>query len=303
MLTIPSGSEKIGQSREWFWRGWRVHYSFERPDNYEDRNRPPLLLIHGFGAGIGHWRHNIATLAQSQPVYAVDLLGFGKSGKVFTEYQISLWQAQVYDFWRTFIGSPVVLVGNSLGSLVSLTVAARHPEAVAGLIMINLPDVGDRSKQIPPLIFPFLRSLETLVANSFLVRPLFYFLRRPQTIRRITNLAYFDRTAVDDELIEILSTPPHDMDADRAFLALVRSANMNGFSPSIKELLGELTIPILLIWGKEDRFIPFRLAAKITLLSPQMQLIALDKAGHCPHDEYPELINSLLLDWLKQNHF
>jgi len=296
-------TEKIGNSREWYWRGWRIRYSFARPNNYRDLEKPPLLLIHGFGAAIGHWRHNILKLAESQPVYALDLLGFGNSGKVFTQYSISLWEAQVYDFWRTFIGSPVVLIGNSLGSLVSLTIAARHPEAVAGLIMLNIPDVGDRRKMIPPLIFPLLRTLENLVANSLILRPLFYFLRRPQTIQRIINLAYFNPTAINAELIEILSTPPYDLDADRAFLALVRSAGSPNFSPPVRELIAHLTLPILLIWGKEDKIIPFRLASKILQSAPQIQFIALDKTGHCPHDEYPDLLNSLLQDWLREQGF
>ncbi len=299
MVEVRQWQEKIGQSRDWFWRGWRVSYSFDRPDNYQDKRCPPLLLIHGFGAAIGHWRNNIPSLAKNRPVYAIDLLGFGASQKVFTSYQVSLWQAQVYDFWRTFINCPVVLVGNSLGSLVSLSVAARHPEVVGRLIMLNIPDVGDRSKQIPPLLFPLLRSLENLVANSFLLRPLFYFLRSPKIIQRLTSLAYSNPNKVTDELIEIFSTPPQDQDADLAFLALVRSARTSDFSPSIKELLSYVTSPILLIWGKEDRIIPFRLASRIAKLAPQIEFVPLDRIGHCPQDECPELINHLILQWLE----
>lgn len=299
---LEQGREKIGQSRYWIWRGWQVRYSFDRPDNYHLNEKPPLLLIHGFGAAIGHWRNNIPILAKNQPVYAIDLLGFGASAKVFTSYQVSLWQAQVYDFWCTFIGCPVVLVGNSLGSLISLCVAARHTEAVAGLIMLNIPDIADRSKQISPLLFPILRSLESLVANSFLLRPLFYYLRRPKVIKRLTSLAYSKSFTVSDELIEILSTPTQDLDAARAFLALVRSTGGAGFSPSLNSLLAHLTLPIFLIWGKEDRIIPFRLAERIANLAPQIEFMPLDKIGHCPQDECPELINHLILQWL-EHHF
>lgn len=84
------------------------------------KKHPPLILLHGFGASIEQWRHNISVLSQQHRVYALDLLGFGASRKAYTQYGVNLWREQIYDFWRTFIGVPAILVGNSLGSLVAL---------------------------------------------------------------------------------------------------------------------------------------------------------------------------------------
>ena len=59
-------------------------------------------------------------------VYALDMLGFGASEKASANYSIELWVEQVYDFWKAFIRQPVVLVGNSNGSLISLS-RRRYP--------------------------------------------------------------------------------------------------------------------------------------------------------------------------------
>jgi pimeloyl-ACP methyl ester carboxylesterase len=127
----------VGNQRDWIWRGWLTRYTYQR-ESQGAVDRPPLLLIHGFGAGIGHWRYNIPELSQHTSVYGLDLLGFGASEKAVAPYQISLWAEQVHDFWKAFIGQPMVLVGNSLGSSVCLAVAATYPEMVAVQFQLDL---------------------------------------------------------------------------------------------------------------------------------------------------------------------
>ena len=117
--------KKIGSQRDWVWRGWQTRYTYVRcQSNYETREgqnlqHPPILLLHGFGASIGHWRQNINVLSQKHTVYALDLLGFGASEKAIANYNTSFWVEQVYEFWQAFIQVPVILVGNSIGSLIS----------------------------------------------------------------------------------------------------------------------------------------------------------------------------------------
>ncbi len=289
---------RVGHQREWIWRGWSIRYSFYPHSSHQ----PPLILLHGFGAAIEHWRKNIPVLGEYTTIYALDFLGFGGSRKADTPYTINLWVEQVYDFWRRFIGQPVVLVGNSLGSLVGLTLAASYPEMVKGLVMLSLPDVASRQEMLPKPIEPLVRQMENLVANSGLLSFLFYFLRRPAVIRRWAAIAYRDETLIDEELIEIIANPPQETEANRAFCALFRSVIRPNFAQSAKELLPKLTIPMLLLWGKQDRMVPAFLAPQFAQLNPRLKLIELDEVGHCLHDECPERFNPLLLTWLKA-HF
>ena len=169
MSQQPPWEKRIGRQRQWIWRGWTIRYTFLPCETTQNKDtKPPLLFIHGFGAAVEHWRHNLPILRQQYRVYALDLLGFGQSSKAATDYTAYLWAEQIYDFWRTFIGQPVILVGNSIGSLVGLTAAYQYPEMVAGLVMLSLPDVSLRQEAIPRGLRPLVNTIESLFAPPLL---------------------------------------------------------------------------------------------------------------------------------------
>ncbi|CAI5955865.1 unnamed protein product, partial [Closterium sp. NIES-64] len=106
------------RSHSWMWRGHRIHYAVAGCGK-------PVILVHGFGGSAGHFRNLIAHLADHHKVYAVDLLGFGDSDKPGgIEYGPELWADIINDFMLEFTDEPAVLIGNSIGSLTSLTAAA-----------------------------------------------------------------------------------------------------------------------------------------------------------------------------------
>ena len=296
----PGWVKKIGQQRYWVWRGWRIRYAFlSSALKQSQTSNPPLILLHGFGAAIEHWRHNMPILAEDYRVYALDLLGFGGSQKAATDYSVYLWVEQLHDFWQLFIGQPVVLVGNSIGSLVCLTAAIKYPEMVAGIVMLSLPDVSIRQEMIPKFFRPIVNTIEGLFTPPLLLKTLFTILRRPQIIRPWVGIAYYDQSAITDELVEIIAIPPQDKGAARAFCLLFEGVKKPEFAPSAKAILPNLDIPILLVWGRQDRMVPFSLAVQFSQLNPQIKFIDLDQVGHCPHDECPETFNQILLDWLR----
>ena len=304
MTTKQSWQERIGNQRDWVWRGWQTRYSYLRARQKLDGEQSlPIILIHGFGASIEHWRHNLPVISQHHTVYALDLLGFGASRKADTEYSAALWTEQVHDFWQTFIGVPVILVGNSIGSLVCLNVTAVYPEMVKGLVMLSLPDVSVREDVLPPLVRPIVTAIENLFASPLLIKNLLKLVRRPNVIRKWAGIAYPNQEAITDELVEILSSPAYDDGAEQTLLRLSRCVRKASFAKSVRDLLPPITIPMLLIWGLQDRMIPPSQARAIAELNTNLKLIELENAGHCPHDEYPEQFNSLLLDWLKSTPF
>ncbi|MEL6786894.1 MAG: alpha/beta fold hydrolase [Cyanobacteria bacterium J06607_15] len=299
MTTLPPWHERIGNQRDWVWRGWQTRYSYLRARKRLDSDLPPLILIHGFGASIEHWRNNIPTIAQDRTVYALDLLGFGASRKADTDYSAALWTEQVHDFWQTFIGVRAILVGNSIGSLVCLNATATYPEMVEGLVMLSLPDVSVREDMLPPLISPVVTAIENLFASPLLIKNLLKFVRRPKIIRKWAGVAYPNQAAVTDELVEILSSPAYDQGSGQTLYRLARSVRKASFAESVRDLLPQITVPMLLVWGLKDKMIPPQQAQAIATLNPLIKLIELEDIGHCPHDENPAQFNSLLLDWLQ----
>ena len=295
---------RIGNQRDWVWRGWQTRFTFMRAKRSNTTNTP-IILIHGFGAAIEHWRKNIPILSENHTVYAIDLLGFGASRKANTDYSINLWVEQVHDFWQTFIGTPAVLIGNSIGSLIALTAAATYPEMAKGLTMLSLLDLSSQQEIIPKWVQPIERTFKAIVASSPLIPVIFQLLRRKGTISNWVKLAYCDRAAITEELVEILAIPPQDEGATRAFSRLFIGATQSSFALPAKVLLPKLKIPTLLLWGTQDRVIPPRLgkiniAEKLACFNPQIDLIELDRAGHCLHDECPDRFNPIILDWLEK---
>ena len=297
-MNIP-WQRRIGHQRDFIWRGWQTRYSYIKAQQLKSSDLP-LVLIHGFGASIEHWRKNIPYLSQQQSVYAIDLLGFGASVKAHTRYTVDLWVEQIHDLWQAVIDQPVILIGNSLGSLVGMSLAGKYPEMVEGLVMLSLPDVSLRQEMLPKAIAPLVTTLENVVASPPLIKNLLKFLRKPEIIKRWAKVAYEDETAIDDELVQILSRPAYDEGAARTFYRLFQGVRQSSFAKPAKEVLPKLEIPILLVWGEQDKMVPGTLATIFAQMSDRIELVQLPNMGHCPHDENPEVFNQILTEWLER---
>ncbi|CDM96602.1 MAG: alpha/beta fold hydrolase [Limnospira sp. PMC 1291.21] len=314
-MDLPDLHKQMGFQRDWIWRGWRVRYTFLRWQHPKEAKSPifevqdplgsnspvPLIFLHGFGASIGHWRHNLSVFSHSHPVYALDLLGFGGSEKAIAPYNVSLWTELVHDFWQTFIRRPTIWVGNSIGSLIALATVAQYPKTAKGLVMLSLPDPAAQADLLPGWMVPPVELIQSLVASPIILRPIFYLVRQPSVISRWVKLAYHNPDAVTEELIHILSTPPQERGAARAFTILFRIMGSSKLGPAVRSLFPQVQVPILLLWGKQDRLIPLKLAKPHLYLkyNPHIKLVELEGAGHCPHDECPERVNREIFDWIK----
>jgi pimeloyl-ACP methyl ester carboxylesterase len=290
-ITVP----RLGHQRVWYWRGWRVRYSFLLPDDPAAQQRTPILLLHGFGASLNQWRDNLVPLSQQRPVYTLDFLGFGLSEKAAASYGTGLWSAQVFDFWQTFIGQPVVLMGHSLGALVGLVSAIGHPEMVERLVMLTLP--AARQELVSGWVDALSRRVESVFSTPLLMRPLFWFVRRPKFLKQVLQSIYLDPARVDEELIAHFASPPTERGAARTLCYLVRSRTAADFSPSTQELVAALSVPTLLIWGEKDRVVSPAWAKKLEPLNPLLTYRAIADAGHCVFDEQPDAVNQLVLAW------
>ncbi len=290
--------QKVGNRRDWVWRGWQTRYTYQRCQGSEPETLAPVLLLHGFGASIGHWQHNLEFLATHHTVYGLDLVGWGGSRKPNINYTIDLWVDQVYDFWRTFVGRPIILVGNSIGSLVALVAAARHPELAVSIIMVSLPDLSAEQELIPQPLQPLVNGIKRAILNPPLLHTLFKFVSRPQVARKWAQIAYANPDRVTDELVDLFIAPAREREAPAAFVKIMQGMTSSNFSPNIRKLLPGMEIPMLLIWGCEDRMIPPGTAKILVTLNPRLELVNLKAAGHCAHDELPEEVNQLIRTWL-----
>jgi len=279
----------------WTWRGHQIAYTVQGTGQ-------PLVLIHGFGASLGHWRKNIPVLAQAgYRVYALDLLGFGDSDQPSLAYSLELWQELLQDFWQAFIQTPTIYVGNSIGGLLTLMMLANHPTtAQAGAVLNCAGGLNHRPEELrPPL--SWVMEIFTGLVSSPQFGPLVYNqVRRRQNIRRSLQQVYRDRSAVTEELVEMIYAPAARPTAQPVFASILTAPA----GPQPSQLLSTITQPLLVIWGEDDPWTPIQGAAIYRQLSqngdrnPPVTFHSIANTGHCPHDERPELVNPLLLDWL-----
>ncbi|MEN9214779.1 MAG: alpha/beta fold hydrolase [Gloeomargarita sp. DG02_3_bins_56] len=281
------------------WRGYRIGYQ----EAGAGAAGQPVVLVHGFGATSGHWRQNWPVLGQHHPVFALDLLGFGASDKptpgAEIRYTFATWGALVADFLREVVGRPAAVVGNSIGGIVALQAAVLAPDLVlrVGLLNPSLRLLHVRKRQALPWVRRWgAPVLQNLLGWEPFGRWFFHRLARPPVIRRILREAYARPAAVTDELVQMLYRPSQDPGAAGVFLAFVRYSD----GPLLEDLLPQMTCPVLMVWGEQDPWEPLALGRELARQFPQVtQFVPLPGVGHCPQDEAPELVNPLLLAWLR----
>ncbi len=277
-------------------------------------SNPPILLIHGFGANVNHFRYNFPALVDAgYCVYAVDLLGFGGSDKPKDEeYCIEMW----VDLLTTFIqhqsvenhndkDTKWVVAGNSIGGLCSLGVAAELQSQIRGITLFNCAGgmTGFRYEELPFLLKPILYFIQKVVLAPDGYGGKFFadFKTRENVESILKNQGvYGDTKNVDEELLEILLGPSDDDGAKEVFLKVFGGPA----GPTPESLLPQIDAPILALWGSDDPWTPVDKG-----LHPGNQmgnyakggfdLQVLDGAGHCPHDECPEEVHQKMLPWLE----
>ncbi|PSB04606.1 alpha/beta fold hydrolase [Merismopedia glauca] len=300
MVSPPVISSQPLPGTYWQWQGESIYYVKGGNPN---SSCPPLLLVHGFGASTDHWRKNISGLASEFEVYAIDLLGFGRSAKPKRQYSGDLWREQIHDFITQVIKKPVILAGNSLGGYVSLGVAAQHPESASGLILLNSAGPFTDLVSSSPALEP--NGLQKLLGNGvkwiwqqplakFLI---FQYVSQPWVIRQTLEKVYLDKSAVTEQLIEEIRRPACDVGALDVFSSVFSTPQ----GEKVDVLLSQLNCPLLLLWGEGDPWINAKnRSVQFRQHYPQLTEYFL-QAGHCPHDEVPDRVNDLIGEWVKAN--
>ena len=272
------------------------------------RDQPALVLLHGFGAASGHWRHNAAALAEAGwCVYAIDLVGFGASSQPahrrHRPLDNRLWARQVQGFLEQVVQGPAVLVGNSLGSLVAVTCAVFFPQWVLGVVAAPLPD--------PTLLMPMGRRrrpwrrrlqrwLVVVLCRLLPLELLVPLIARTPLLDLGLRSAYSTPTALDRELRRLVAKPALRPQAPQALRAMSIGMALRPRAATAAPLLQRMRQPLLVLWGSQDRLVPVAISQRLGQHKPDLELQLLPQLGHCPHDERPGLFNRALLQWLQR---
>ncbi|KAM3259227.1 hypothetical protein ACQJBY_050792 [Aegilops geniculata] len=271
----------------WRWKGYLIQYTSV---GYEG---PAVLLVHGFGASLQHFRDNISNIAdKGHRVWAITLLGFGKSEKPNVDYSELLWSELLRDFIVDVVREPVHLVGNSIGGYICAIAAGLWPSLANSLVLLN-----SAGSVVPNYSFiPLSKEGRTSWLSRLQARLLLLFLR--SRAGGILKGYYPTRTErVDKPLVDEIIRASYDPGATTVIESIF---NFN-LSIPLNFLFDSFGGNILVIQGIKDPLI--KSESFISMLREHCRKVQIRElnAGHAPHDEVPDEVNSLLSEWMKTN--
>jgi pimeloyl-ACP methyl ester carboxylesterase len=302
VLTAPSQPVATagidwGRHGTWIWQGLACHWRV-----LGDAGHPPLLLLHGFGAGSGHWRHVAGPLAEAGwCVFGLDLIGFGASDQPALRLDNRLWARQAQGFLEQVVQAPAVVVGHSLGSLVAITCSVFFPAWVRAVAAAPLPD--------PTLLMPvplrrprwrrrLLRLVVIVLCRLLPMELLVPLIARTPLLDLGIQSAYNQPVIGDTELRRLIAHPARRPTAAWALRGMSIGMALRPRAATAAALLRRMQQPLLVLWGDADRLVPIEVAGELPGHKPDLEMAHLRGVGHCPHDEAPESFLAHLLAWL-----
>jgi len=248
---------------------------------------PPVILIHGLFVDHTSWDLVMPELAQSFRVVALDLPGFGQSEKPPQSrfrYDIDAFAEAIADLYAGLELGPAALVGHALGGAIALTLAARHPELVSRLALIDSLCYESSSGRYGDLArLPFIGSL---ALKQLWGRRLFRHHFQDTVFGPTSNVP----PARIDRYYEAFNAPA----ARGSALATLRS------TVDTRGVVAQTTriqAPTLVIWGRHDRIWPASFGQRLSREIRHAGFELLD-AGHSPHEERPAEIVRILRRFL-----
>jgi pimeloyl-ACP methyl ester carboxylesterase len=249
--------------------------------------RTPVVLVHGFGANNWCWRFTIAELARRRAVYAPDLPGFGLSDKPEGfDYTLSGYARFIGSFMDEMGICRAILVGNSMGGGVAVEAALLVPGRVEKLVLIDslgYHKTGFHAYRLFGL--PLVRDLIMAVASPFMLRLL------------LAARVYHDPARVDKELAHRFSLAYRTKNGRRAPLWVWRGLSPSPTIPRAR--IGAVGVPTLVIWGRHDKILPVRHARLFARDITGSRVEIIPDAGHVPHEERPDAVNRLIVDFIE----
>jgi 4,5:9,10-diseco-3-hydroxy-5,9,17-trioxoandrosta-1(10),2-diene-4-oate hydrolase len=250
----------------------------------------PLLLIHGVGGSSLTFSANVEELAHRFRVYALDLPGHGRSEKPEVSYAVEEAVPYIAAFIEEVCGGPAALVGVSAGGLMCALTAAAHPHLVTHLVLVSSAGLGrDVDWGLRLLSLPMLRPwLENARHDPAAVR---------LSLRRVLH----NPALITDELVAAVCEERGQPGAGRATHAALRN-NLGIFGVRRwrrhLKAMRRVVAPVMIIWGKQDRFIPVRHAHRAVRWFAGSTVHVLDRCGHWPPFEHPREFNRLVREFV-----
>ncbi|NTW53415.1 MAG: alpha/beta hydrolase [Chlorobaculum sp.] len=254
---------------------------------------PVMLLLHGISSSLDYFGPSIPLLARSFRVLGLDLLGFGESDKPRTmPYSLHLYASLIHEFLRktgAADGGKVYATGHSMGGKYLLATALLYPGSFTRMVLSNTDGF---------IILPSFARALSLPGVRHLLKPL---VTGERVAAKMLDVAIHNRQAVDGHTWRKVLDIARARDAFETVMSLNRHMfKLDLQRTGLRARLGELTQPVLIIWGEQDRYISPKIAHIVQQELPNAKLLFFRECGHSPMLEYPERFSTAITEFVQQ---
>jgi pimeloyl-ACP methyl ester carboxylesterase len=262
-----------------------------------------FVCVHGLGGWALDWQVLAPPLTDCGRVLALDLPGFGDSPLAARSAAVSAQQELLDRYLEAETTEPVVLIGNSMGGMISLLQAISRPASVSRMVLLSpvLPASPRRMPHpaiaaqfaayaMPQLGEWFMRARRELLDPRALVDGSLAFMSaHPE---RIPSYVYQQRYALVRRL---------NLETDRAFLAAARSLlSLLASRGEYERIIRYVDVPVLVIHGADDPLVSAKSAHHLARTRPDWAVHVLPEVGHVPMLEAPRQVAHLVRRWLTE---
>jgi pimeloyl-ACP methyl ester carboxylesterase len=274
--TVPPQELADPDSRFLAVNGLKVHYKMA------GRGEPVFVLLHGFGASVFSWRKVMPELAASGTAVAYDRPAFGLTERPLrwqgpNPYALETQVDLLIGLMDALGVRRAILMGHSAGARVAFQTALTYPERVQALVAVG-PAIY-AGEGVPTWLQPVLRLPQARRLGLLIVRELL-----AQRGDALIRSAWHDPRLVDAETIAGYRKPLRVENWDQALWELV----VAGRPSRIDDRLEEITVPVLVITGDDDRLVPPDQSQRLARALPDARFVILPNCGHVPQEECPE---------------
>lgn len=268
----------------------------------------PIVLVHGLGGSHLNWLAVARELAEHGHVVAPDLAGFGRTPLAGRSAAVLPQRDLLIRYLKQEIGEPAVVIGNSMGGLLTLLVAARMPQLVEAVVTVGaaLPltarDRLQRRNLDPTVVGHFAAYMVPGLGARFLERR--YQRLGPEGVTRdVLELCTVDATRIAPHVVDAHIELARDRVStgwtSEAFLEAARSlVPLLLRRRKIEELVARIEAPGLVIQGSEDRIVPAAAAQRLARLRPDWTFEEFPDVGHVPQLEAAERFVTYVTAWI-----
>lgn len=254
---------------------------------------PPILLIHGYGDTADGWRRVVPGLVSSHRVVAVDVPPFGRSGEPDASRLIDFYGGYFPELMRELELERATVIGHSLGGAIALHLTLAHPELVERLGLVAPAGLGKAPPWWWHAITGYGKAWKLLLT---IPSPLTPVLIREGITRFLDWRLFDDPRHLREEIEHLVSMHSAPRDFDR-LLAAGRCC-LDSYTGTLLEDSAAIDVPLFMVWGRRDGFVPAKHAALFAKLHPHAHVHVFEDCGHHPQIELPALFNRLLHEWI-----